>query len=159
MPLVAAVAVGTFFVWLTIGPSPHWSHALTNAVAVLIIACPCAVGLATPMAITVGMGRGAREGILFRDAESLEQLGRIDTLFLDKTGTLTEGKPSVTEVRPAQGVTINDVLCDAASVEQYSEHPLAHAVMKAARAANVRWKPLTDFRASGNGCDRTLRRP
>ena len=147
VPVVILVAAGSFLVWLVAGPSLQWNQAFTHGVAVLIIACPCALGLATPMAITVGMGRGAREGILFRDAESLEQLGHIDTLFLDKTGTLTEGQPSVTLVRPVEGVTVNDVLADAAAVEQYSEHPLARAVIKAARAAGVIWQPVTDFRA------------
>jgi Cu+-exporting ATPase len=147
VPMVAVVALIAFFAWLTWGPPPRWNHALTNAVAVLIIACPCALGLATPMAITVGMGRGAREGILFRDAESLEQLGRIDTLFIDKTGTLTEGHPSVSAIVPATGVTAEDVLVEAAAVEQFSEHPLARAVLEAARAANLKWKPVTDFRA------------
>lgn len=93
---------------------------------------------------------------MFRDAESLEQLGRIDTLFLDKTGTLTEGQPSVTKIRPVDGVGVNDVLADAAAVEQYSEHPLARAVITAARAAGVTWKPVKDFRASRLGCNRLV---
>ena len=147
VPFVVMVAVAAFFCWLTLGPIPRWNHALTNAVAVLIIACPCALGLATPMAITVGMGRGAFEGILFRDAESLEQLGRIDTLFIDKTGTLTEGRPSVIAVVAAEGHTDDEVLLLAATVEQFSEHPLASAVMDAARNAKLKWKNVTDFRA------------
>ncbi len=147
VPVVVFIAVAAFFCWLTIGPTPRWNHALTNAVAVLIIACPCALGLATPMAITVGMGRGAREGILFRDAESLEQLGRVDTLCIDKTGTLTEGRPSVIGVVPAEGHTGNEVLLLAASVEQFSEHPLARAVLDAARAEKLTWKNVTEFQA------------
>ena len=147
VPVVVFVAVAAFFCWLALGPVPRWNHALTNAVAVLIIACPCALGLATPMAITVGMGRGAREGILFRDAESLEQLGRIDTLFIDKTGTLTEGRPSVIAVLPVGGRTENEVLLLAASVEQFSEHPLAHAILEAARVAKLKSKSVTDFQA------------
>ena len=147
VPVVVFVAVAAFFCWLTLGPAPRWNHALTNSVAVLIIACPCALGLATPMAITVGMGRGAREGILFRDAESMEQLGQVDTLCIDKTGTLTEGRPSVIGVVPAEGHTENEVLLLAASVEQFSEHPLANAVLDAARAAKLTWKNVTDFQA------------
>ncbi len=147
VPVVVFVAVAAFFCWLTMGPAPRWNHALTNAVAVLIIACPCALGLATPMAITVGMGRGAREGILFRDAESLEQLGQVDLLCIDKTGTLTEGRPSVIGVLPADGHSENEVLLLAASVEQFSEHPLAHAILDAARVAKLTWKNATDFHA------------
>ena len=97
VPLVLLVSIFTFVAWLAIGPTPRFSHALTNAVAVLIIACPCALGLATPMAIAVGMGRGARDGILFRDAEAIEQLGQVDLLFVDKTGTLTEGSAKVAQ--------------------------------------------------------------
>ncbi len=148
VPVVVFIAVAAFFCWLTMGPPPRWNHALTNAVAVLIIACPCALGLATPMAITVGMGRGAREGILFRDAESLEQLGRVDTLCIDKTGTLTEGQPCVIAVLPAKGQSENEVLLLAASVEQFSEHPLARAVMDAARVTKLTCKNVTDFQTT-----------
>ncbi len=144
-PAVVVVAALTFVVWLTLGPAPRLNHALTNAVAVLIIACPCALGLATPMAITVGMGRAARDGVLFRDAQSLEDLGRIDTLFVDKTGTLTVGQPTVTAVIPASGFTMDDVLMPAAAVEQLGEHPLARAVVAAAHAANLPLKPVTNF--------------
>ena len=147
VPVVVIIALLAFFCWLAVGPTPRWNHALTNAVAVLIIACPCALGLATPMAITVGMGRGAREGILFRDAESLEQLGRVDTLCIDKTGTLTEGRPSVIAVLPRDGHTDHEVLLLAASVEQFSEHPLARAILEAARMATLTWKNVTDFQA------------
>ena len=147
VPTVVLIAFVTFLGWLTLGPTPSWHHALTNAVAVLIIACPCALGLATPMAITVGMGRGAREGILFRDAESLETMARIDRLYIDKTGTLTEGRPSVAAIFPVTGVSADEVLTRAASVEQFSEHPLAHAIMQAAASANLTWKPVTNFQA------------
>ena len=157
VPAVMTVAAIAFVAWLMLGPPPRWNHALTNAVAVLIIACPCALGLATPMAITVGMGRGARNGLLFRDAESLEQLGRIDTLFFDKTGTLTEGRPTVTAVVPAPGSTIEDVLTCAASVEQFSEHPLARAVIASAEGAKLTLKSVKDFQAiPGTGVSGTV---
>ena len=146
-PAVLLIAVVTFSTWLLVGPGPRLGHALTNAVAVLIIACPCALGLATPMAVTVGMGRGARDGILFRDAESLEQLGRIDSLFFDKTGTLTEGHPIVTAIRPSKGNSAANVLSFAAAVEQLSEHPLARAVVEAARKEGRPMKAVADFQA------------
>ncbi|MBC8113993.1 MAG: heavy metal translocating P-type ATPase [Candidatus Saccharimonas sp.] len=144
VPAVLAVAVVTLAGWSLAG-SP--SHALTNAVAVLIIACPCALGLATPMAIMVGMGRAARSGVLFRDAESLEELHRIDTLFVDKTGTLTEGRPVVMLVVPAEGHSDLDVLAVAGSLEQLSEHPLARAIVHAARAKGLTLQDVTDFEA------------
>ncbi len=147
VPLVVLIAVATFFCWMTFGPAPRFSHALTNAVAVLIIACPCALGLATPMAITVGMGRGAVEGILFRDAESLERLGRVNLLFVDKTGTLTEGQPVVAAIVPEKGYTETEILVFAASVEQLSEHPLARAVVDAARKANLELMSVTEFQS------------
>ena len=145
--IVVAVAAISLIAWLMWGPEPRWNFALTNAVAVLIIACPCALGMATPMAITVGIGRAAKEGILFRDAESLERLGQVNVLFLDKTGTLTEGRPVVTGVFPLSGSTTEEVLTYAASVEQFSEHPLARAVIEAARKSNLNSKPIVDFRA------------
>ncbi|MEK6261134.1 MAG: heavy metal translocating P-type ATPase [Planctomycetota bacterium] len=144
VPAVLAVAVVTLAGWSLAG-SP--SHALTNAVAVLIIACPCALGLATPMAIMVGMGRAARSGVLFRDAESLEELHRIDTLFVDKTGTLTEGRPVVMLVVPAEGHSDLEVLAVAGSLEQLSEHPLARAIVHAARAKGLTLQDVTDFEA------------
>lgn len=147
VPAVVVIALLTFMGWMLLGPAPRWNNAITNAVAVLIIACPCALGLATPMAITVGMGRGAREGILFRDAESLETISRIDRLYVDKTGTLTEGKPSVAALFPGPGVSADELLMLAASVEQFSEHPMAHAIMRAATAAHVKWKPVKNFQA------------
>ena len=146
VPAVLAVAVITLVAWSLAG-SP--SHALTNAVAVLIIACPCALGLATPMAITVGMGRAARSGILFRDAESLEQLGRVKILFLDKTGTLTEGRPKMVQLAslPGSGFTREEVLRLAASIERLSEHPWARAIVEAAAREHLELAPVTDFRA------------
>lgn len=147
VPAVFAVAIVTFIAWSAFGPTPRLGHALTNAVAVLIIACPCALGLATPMAVTVGMGRAARDGILFRDAESLEQLGRVDTVFIDKTGTLTEGRPKVVAVLPVEEHLADEVQTLAASVEQFSEHPLARAVVEAARDAGQPLKTATDFQS------------
>ena len=146
-PAVVLIAVVTFGAWLVFGPAPRLNHAIVNAVAVLIIACPCALGLATPMAIIVGMGRGAREGVLFRDAQSLEELGGVDTLFVDKTGTLTEGRPTVIAVVPSEGFTRDDILSHAAAVEQHSEHPLARAVVEAARLASLPLKSVTHFQA------------
>src|SRR5207302_184237 len=125
VPAVLAVALLTFLIWGAWGPAPSWAHGLVNAVAVLIIACPCALGLATPMAVMVGTGRGAEAGVLFKDAEALEVLGKADTLVVDKTGTLTEGKPRLVRVQPAEGFAEQDVLRLAASLERASEHPLA----------------------------------
>ena len=154
VPAVLAVAVVTLVGWSLAG-SP--SHALTNAVAVLIIACPCALGLATPMAITVGMGRAARSGILFRDAESLEELHRIDTLFIDKTGTLTEGRPVVVEVSTDDSISPNELLRLAASVEQSSEHPWARAVVAAMRERQLDLIPCSNFSAvPGQGVEATV---
>ena len=144
VPAVLSVAAITLVAWSLAGSS---SHGLANAVAVLIIACPCALGLATPMAITVGMGRAARSGILFRDAESLEELHRIDTLFIDKTGTLTEGKPSLFDIQPADGFTIEESLQLAASVERLSEHPWARAICTQAEKERVVLNEVTDFTA------------
>jgi Cu+-exporting ATPase len=134
VPLVVAVAVVTFVVWGLVGPEPRLAYALVNAVAVLIVACPCALGLATPMSVMVGVGRGAMAGVLVKNAEALEVLERVDTLVVDKTGTLTEGKPRLTAVRVLPGVDEADLLRLAASVEQASEHPLAAAIVAASRA-------------------------
>ena len=117
----------TFVAWLWLGPEPRFAHALVNAVAVLIIACPCALGLATPMSIMVGTGRGASVGVLIKNAEALEMFERVDTLVVDKTGTLTIGRPSVVAIRAIPGLTENEVLQLAASAEVLSEHPLARA--------------------------------
>jgi Cu+-exporting ATPase len=145
VPLVVAVAVVTLIVWAIWGPAPAYSFALVNAVAVLIIACPCALGLATPMAIMVGIGRGAQSGVLVKNAEALENLEKIDTLIVDKTGTLTMGKPAVTGIEAAPGFAKEQLLQLAASVEQASEHPLAAAIVTAARAQNIQLSQVTDF--------------
>jgi Cu+-exporting ATPase len=145
VPAVIAVALLTFGAWLLWGPSPAFSYALINAVAVLIIACPCALGLATPMSIMVGVGRGAQHGVLIRDAEALERMEKIDTLVIDKTGTLTEGRPSVVHIEPAAGVVAEDVLRKLASVERASEHPLAMAVVQAAQERQLALSEVTDF--------------
>jgi Cu+-exporting ATPase len=140
VPAVILAAILTFIVWMMVGPEPRLSHALINAVAVLIVACPCALGLATPMSIMVGTGRGAKAGVLIRSAEALETLQKADVLVVDKTGTLTTGKPQVVEIQTINGNNENDLLALAASVEQMSEHPLAGAVVSAAaeRGLNVR---------------------
>ena len=130
---VLAVAVLTFFGWGLFGPAPSWTYAVLNAVSVLIIACPCALGLATPMSIMVATGRAAHAGVLFRDAEAIEQLRKIDTLIVDKTGTLTEGRPAFREALVIAGFTADQVVASAASLEQASEHPLAAAILAEAR--------------------------
>jgi Cu+-exporting ATPase len=126
---VLAVAVATFLVWGWLGPEPAWTYAVLNAVAVLIIACPCALGLATPMSVMVAVGRAARSGILFRDARSLESLRTVDTLIVDKTGTLTEGRPAFRAASAAAGFDESELLRLAASLDQGSEHPLAAAIV------------------------------
>lgn len=157
VPAVLAAAVLTFAIWFLYGPEPRASHALVNAVAVLIIACPCALGLATPMAIMVGTGRGAREGILIRNAEALETFAKVDTLLIDKTGTLTVGKPRVTDVIPEQGFSEQDVLALSASLEQGSEHPLAAAILLAARERGIAPLPVTGFQSlTGKGISGTV---
>ncbi|MEK6398454.1 MAG: heavy metal translocating P-type ATPase, partial [Terriglobus sp.] len=145
VPSVLAAAVLAFVAWLLMGPQPRLSHAVVSAVTVLIVACPCALGLATPMAITVGTGRGARAGVLLRNAEALEQLGNVTTLVIDKTGTITEGKPSLVELAPQNGFSADDVLRLAASVEAMSEHPLAGAVLRAAQDRGLHLATVTDF--------------
>ena len=152
VPTVIAVAVIAFASWATFGPEPRLAYGLVAAVAVLIIACPCALGLATPMSIMVGVGHGARSGVLIRDAEALERMERVDTLIVDKTGTLTEGRPSVTQILPAEGSDESSVLGYAASVERLSEHPLARAIVEAAEARGVALRPATDFNSpTGKG--------
>ncbi len=133
VPAVIAAAVLAFAAWMTFGPEPRFTFALVSAVAVLIIACPCALGLATPMSIMVGVGRGAENGVLIRNAEALERMEKVDTLVIDKTGTLTKGKPAVTAIRTANGFAEDDVLRLSASVERASEHPLAAAIVRAAQ--------------------------
>jgi len=145
VPAVIAVALLTFAVWATVGPEPRLAYALMAAVTVLIIACPCALGLATPMSIMVGMGRGAQLGVLIKNAEALERLEKVDTLVLDKTGTLTEGKPAVTKIIVAPGYTENEILRLAAGVEQASEHPLAKAIVDAAHKRGIALPQVQDF--------------
>ncbi len=147
VPAVVAVAVLTALVWGTLGPEPRVVFALVNAVAVLIIACPCALGLATPMSIMVGTGRGAQLGVLIRDAQALELLEKVDTLVVDKTGTLTEGKPRLARMVAAPGQQEDDVLRVAAALEQGSEHPLAAALLGAARERSLQLPQLSDFQA------------
>jgi Cu+-exporting ATPase len=146
-PVVIGVAVLAAIEWATFGPEPRLAHALVAAVSVLIIACPCALGLATPMAIMVGVGRGAHEGLLIRNAETLQRFARADTLVLDKTGTLTEGRPSVTAVRAAPGVDEGELMRLVASVERGSNHPLAHAILAAARDRDLVLSEATEFTA------------
>jgi Cu+-exporting ATPase len=145
VPAVIAVAVLSFVAWSLWGPEPRLSYGLVAAVTVLIIACPCALGLATPMSIMVGVGRGAESGVLIRNAEALERLEKVDTLIVDKTGTLTEGKPAVTSIVTVGGQDEVELLGLAASVEQASEHPLAAAIVKAARERNLAIEPVRDF--------------
>ncbi len=145
VPAVVAAAVVTFAAWAIVGPEPRLAHGLVNAVAVLIIACPCALGLATPMSVMVGTGRGATAGVLIKDAEALERLERVDTIVVDKTGTLTEGRPRVAEIVPSAGLTEDAVLHIAASLERASEHPLAAAIIAAASARGVELGRVTGF--------------
>ena len=145
VPAVVGVAVLAAVVWGLAGPEPRLSYALVAAVSVLIIACPCALGLATPISIMVGVGRGARAGVLIRNAEALERFEKVDTLVIDKTGTLTEGRPSVTVIRPAPGVDEAELLRLSASLERSSEHPLAGAIVRAAAERNLTLSPPTEF--------------
>jgi len=152
VPVVALVALLTFVVWSVFGPAPKMAHALLNAVAVLIIACPCALGLATPMAIMVGTGRGALAGVLIKNAEALEILGKVDTLVVDKTGTLTEGRPRVTTIIAASGNDEAQVLRLAATLERASEHPLAAAILAAAKERSIVAADIADFHSrTGKG--------
>ena len=145
VPSVVVIALATFVVWSIFGPAPATGFALVNAVAVLIIACPCALGLATPMSIMVGTGRGAHAGVLVKNAEALELMEKIDTLVVDKTGTLTEGKPRLAGVTAIGGVEQDELLQLAASLERGSEHPLAAAIVSGAEARGVKVSPATDF--------------
>jgi Cu+-exporting ATPase len=152
VPVVLAVAVLTFAAWAAAGPEPRLAHALVNAVAVLIIACPCALGLATPMSIMVAMGRGASLGVLFRDAEAIERLCEVDTLVVDKTGTLTEGRPELASLAAAPGFDEGELLRLAAGLERASEHPLAAAIVRAADARGLAPAPVEGFEAlAGRG--------
>ncbi|WP_140418256.1 MULTISPECIES: copper-transporting P-type ATPase [Haematobacter] len=157
VPVVIAIALLAFAAWAAIGPEPRFAHALIAAVAVLIIACPCALGLATPMSIMVGVGKGAGAGVLIRDAEALERMEKVDTLVVDKTGTLTEGKPAVTGIVAAPGFAEADILRLAASVEAVSEHPLALAIVARAEAAGVSIPKVADFDSpTGKGASGTV---
>jgi Cu+-exporting ATPase len=147
VPLVLAVSALTFLVWMWVGPEPQLAYAMVNAVAVLIIACPCALGLATPMSIMVGVGRGAQEGVLVKNAEGLERLEKVTTLVVDKTGTLTEGKPKLVDVLPAGGFDANEFLRLVASLEQNSEHPLAAAIVQGAKEQGIVLEAVKDFRS------------
>ena len=157
VPAVLLISILTFVTWSLWGAEPRLAHGLVNAVAVLIIACPCALGLATPMAIMVGVGRGAEHGILIRNAEALEALQRADTLIVDKTGTLTEGKPRLVTVEPANGFTSDELLGLAASLERSSEHPLAGAIVKGAELRGLTLSETSDFSSfTGKGISGTV---
>ena len=148
VPAVVAAAIATFIIWAFLSPAqPALAYALVNAVAVLIIACPCALGLATPMSIMVGVGRGAKEGVLIKNAEVLETMEKIDTLIVDKTGTLTEGRPRLTEIEISPKTTFDadQLLSLTAAVENNSEHPLATAIVKGAKDRNLELSSVEDF--------------
>ena len=152
VPAVIAIAVLAFAMWAAFGSAPTLAHGLVAAVSVLIIACPCALGLATPISIMVGIGRGAQEGVLIKDAEALELMEKVDTLVVDKTGTLTEGKPAVQRVIAAAGFSETDVLSYAASLDALSEHPLAVAIVNHAKQQNILLKPVAQFESvTGQG--------
>jgi Cu+-exporting ATPase len=159
VPIVIGVAAVSFAVWALIGPEPRIGYALVNAVAVLIIACPCALGLATPMSIMVGTGRSATAGVLIRNAEALEAMESVDTLIVDKTGTLTEGKPRLVAVRTLASWSEADVVRFAASLELASEHPLAHAIVEGARERGIALAPASEFESlTGRGVKGTVDR-
>jgi len=151
VPAVLVIAVVTFVVWLLFGPVPALTYAIVNAVSVLIIACPCALGLATPMSIMVGVGRAAQNGILVKNAETIESAEKIDTLMTDKTGTLTEGKPHVVSIVPAEGGSEEELLKVAAALEESSEHPLARAIVNAAQERKLELPDVRDFESSTGG--------
>jgi P-type Cu+ transporter len=153
VPAVIVAAAIAFAVWFFVGPQPRFAHAMVTAVAVLIIACPCALGLATPMSVMVAVGRGAHAGVLVRNAEALETLAKVDTLVIDKTGTLTEGKPTVENVIAfeSSGLSESEIVRLAASLEAASEHPLARAIVRAAQEKQLTLAPVSDFRATAGG--------
>ncbi|MHB2266797.1 heavy metal translocating P-type ATPase [Aliihoeflea sp. PC F10.4] len=152
VPTVVAIAIVAFIVWLTVGPEPALVFAIASAVSVLIIACPCALGLATPISITTAAGRGAQAGVLIKDAEALERMAAVDTLIVDKTGTLTMGKPKLTDTVAVAGITETDLLSLAAALERGSEHPLAEAIVEGAEAQGAPRLEATDFDAvTGKG--------
>jgi len=157
VPVVIGVAVLAFTVWAIYGPEPAYSYGLIAAVSVLIIACPCALGLATPMSIMVGVGQGAKHGVLIKNAEALERMEKVDTLVVDKTGTLTEGRPKLTRIVTAQGFAEDDILALAAALESGSEHPLANAIIMAAKEKNLTLASVSDFDApTGKGVMGTI---
>jgi Cu+-exporting ATPase len=157
VPAVILTAIVTFVIWGAVGPEPRMAYGLLNAVAVLIIACPCALGLATPMSIMVGTGRGATAGVLIKNAEALEILEKIDTLVVDKTGTLTEGKPRLVTAAPAENRDEVELLRVAASIERGSEHPLARAIVAGAEARGAKLSEGRDFRSiTGRGIAGTV---
>ncbi len=147
VPAVLVVSLCTFIIWMWLGPEPRLAYAIVNSVAVLIIACPCALGLATPMSIMVGVGRGAQEGVLVKNAEALERLEHVTTLIVDKTGTLTEGKPKLMDVLPTKEFDAQEFLHLAASLEQGSEHPLAASIVEGAKDQGITFANVTDFRS------------
>ena len=154
VPIVLVIAAATFLGWWALGPAPSQLYALTNAVAVLVIACPCAMGLATPTAIMVATGRGAELGILVKSAEALETLARVDTMVFDKTGTLTVGRPTVTDVITTAGAGEDDVLALAAAAEQGSEHAIGEAIVSRAKDRGLALPPVTEFvTVPGRGID------
>lgn len=157
VPAVVGISILTFFIWSLVGPEPRMAYALVNAVAVLIIACPCALGLATPMSIMVGTGKGATAGVLIKNAEVLETMEKVDTLVVDKTGTLTEGKPRVVSIKVLEPNFLDDMLQLAASLEQASEHPLAEAIVKEARRKKLDLAKVTNFESfTGKGIKGTV---
>lgn len=157
VPAVVTVAIVTFVLWAWLGPQPAMAYAIVNAVAVLIIACPCALGLATPMSIMVGTGKGAQNGILIKNAEALETFEKVDTVVVDKTGTLTEGRPELVMITPVDGISEDELLALAAAVEKASEHPLAKAIINAAEARSVDLAPHQDFESvTGQGAHATV---
>ena len=152
VPTVIVVSIITFFVWKFFGPEPSYVYAFVNALAVLIIACPCALGLATPMSVMVGVGKGAQSGVLIKNAEALEKMDKVDVLITDKTGTITEGKPSLEKIHSFDNYTENELLLLAASINAQSEHPLAEAIVNKAKKEGIDIKPISEFEAiSGKG--------
>ena len=157
VPLVVLISIATFVVWSLIGPEPRMGHALLNAIAVLVIACPCALGLATPMSIMVGTGRGAKAGVLVKNAQALQAFERVDTLVIDKTGTLTEGRPRLVAVQAAGTIGEDELLALAAAVEAQSEHPLAHAIVTGAKDRGLTLERTEDFASqTGLGVSATI---
>ena len=157
VPIVVGISVLTFFAWVMFGPEPKYVYGFVNAIAVLIIACPCALGLATPMSVMVGVGRGAQAGVLIKNAEALEKMNKIDTLIIDKTGTITEGKPSIEKIFGTNGLYETDLLQKIASLNKYSEHPLAEAIVKYGKEKKISFSNVNDFQAiAGKGVSGTV---